>query len=249
MGNKYNKFIEMGLTPERYNQMMNSFGDEESIEYAIFTWGVENVNNGYAIFDFDGTGLLQIEAIGDVNAYESDAEAVKQAVADGIKIIPIEELPDNFDRKYFGWIDTPQNRENIKHYCNKCNPANIHIARGKMENGEWEQGYYVCVGENHYILTGQIDSASGYPRFWYVKVMPETVCRFTGLYDKNKTKIFEGDVIQSNELEHKGVVEFDKYCRYMIRELPTNTYYLLAHINDKIEIIGNEFDNPEFLKE
>lgn len=248
MGNKYNEFMEMGLTPERYNQMMNSFGDEEAIEYAIFTWGVENVNNGYAIFDFDGTGLLQIEAIGDVNAYESDSEAVKQAVADGIKIIPIEELPDNFDRKYFGWIDTPKNRKNIKHYCNKCNPANIHIARGQMENGEWEQGYYVCVGENHYILTGQIDKASGYPRFCYVKVKPETVCRFTGLYDKNRTKIFTGDIIQYGL--SNCVVRYDtKNARYMLYRgsSPRNGFNVDATVSK--EVIGNEFDNPEFLKE
>lgn len=76
-----------------------------------------NMKKGYDIFNFDGTGLLEIEKIDELDIFESDEEAVGQAIKDGIKIIPIEELPENFDRKYFGWIDTPENRENIKKYC------------------------------------------------------------------------------------------------------------------------------------
>ena len=74
---------------------------------------------GYDIFDFDGTGMLEIEKIDELNMFENDEEAVEQAIKDGIKIIPIEELPKNFDRKYLGWIDTEENRNAIKDYCNK----------------------------------------------------------------------------------------------------------------------------------
>lgn len=76
-------------------------------------------SKGYDIFDFDGTGMLEIERIDEVNMFESDDEAVEQAIKDGIKIIPIEELPANFDRKYLGWIDTEENRRAIKAYCEK----------------------------------------------------------------------------------------------------------------------------------
>ena len=44
---------------------------------------------------------------------------VEQAIKDGIKIISIDELPKNFDRRYLGWIDTPENRQRIKEYCEK----------------------------------------------------------------------------------------------------------------------------------
>ena len=40
-------------------------------------------------------------------------------VKDGIKIIPIEELPENFDRNYLGWIDTEENRNKIAEYCSR----------------------------------------------------------------------------------------------------------------------------------
>ena len=109
----------MGLTEERYNQMMRSWhDDEEQVFTVVEDWGVDNCNKGYCIFDFDGTGMLEIEAIADVGAYDDD-EATTKAIEDGVKIIPIEELPDNFDRKYLGWIDTEENRKAIQEYCNK----------------------------------------------------------------------------------------------------------------------------------
>lgn len=76
-------------------------------------------SKGYDIFDFDGTGMLEIEKIDEENVFTNDEEAVEQAIKDGIKIIPIEELPKNFDRRYLGWIDTEENRKVIKEYCDK----------------------------------------------------------------------------------------------------------------------------------
>lgn len=76
-------------------------------------------SKGYDIFDFDGTGMLEIEKIDEENVFTNDEEAVEQAIKDGIKIIPIEELPKNFDRGYLGWIDTEENRKVIKEYCDK----------------------------------------------------------------------------------------------------------------------------------
>lgn len=110
---------KFGLTEERYNQMMKFYGyDEEAVRDVVDEWTPELCNKGYDIFDFDGTGLLEIEAIGDVGAFDDDEAAIR-AIADGIKIIPVEDLPDNFDRKYLGWIDTPENRKAIQNYCNR----------------------------------------------------------------------------------------------------------------------------------
>lgn len=108
-----------GLTKERYEQMLKDHkNDKEWVREIVEEWGIENCNKGYDIFDFDGTGLLEINRIDEVNAFEDDEEAVEQAIKDGVKIIPIEELPDNFDRKYLGWIDTKDNRKRITEYCN-----------------------------------------------------------------------------------------------------------------------------------
>ena len=49
-------------------------------------------SRGYDIFDFDGTGMLEIEKIDEMNVFDSDEDAVEQAIKDGIKIISIDEL-------------------------------------------------------------------------------------------------------------------------------------------------------------
>ena len=63
------------------------------------------------------------------------------------------------------------------------------------EGGEWAEGYYVPMGEYHYILTGRLELVP-YLDFEHFLVNPETVSRFSGLTDRNGTKIFEGDIIR-----------------------------------------------------
>lgn len=113
----YTEFMSRGLDEKRYLHFKKLGYEDDDIELIINEWGLENVNKGYDVFDFDGTGMLQVEAIGDVDAFKSDEDAVEEADADGVKIIPVSELPDNFDRKYLGWIDTPENRKAIEKYC------------------------------------------------------------------------------------------------------------------------------------
>lgn len=72
---------------------------------------------GYAITDFDNTGFLEIQKIDEQNVFPNDEAAVDAAIKDGVKIIPVDELPANFPRRYLGWIDTPENCKNIQDYC------------------------------------------------------------------------------------------------------------------------------------
>lgn len=110
-----NKF---GLSDERYEQMMAYWENDRSVVAEIVhEWGPDRCNKGYEIFDFDGTGMLEIEALVDVGCFDGDEDAVRQAMKDGVKIIPVEELPESFDRRYLGWIDTEENRERIAAYC------------------------------------------------------------------------------------------------------------------------------------
>ena len=74
---------------------------------------------GYVIAAFDFTDMLEVERDDSMNVFEDDEQAVEAAVADGIRIIAVDELPENFDRRYYGWIDTPENRRAIQQYCDK----------------------------------------------------------------------------------------------------------------------------------
>lgn len=74
------------------------------------------MEKGYLIVDYQGTNMMEIQKDDLLDIFKTDEEAVEAAIKDGIKIIPIEELPENFERRYLGWIDTPDNRKRIQEY-------------------------------------------------------------------------------------------------------------------------------------
>lgn len=103
--------------------MAYNYPTKEGIKFAMdWGWSKEEAERGFEIFDFDGTGLLEIEAICDCypDGDCDDEAAAREAERTGFcKIIPIDELPDPFivngnSRRYFGWVDTPENRERIE---------------------------------------------------------------------------------------------------------------------------------------
>lgn len=75
---------------------------------------------------------------------------------------------------------------------------------------------------------------------------------YTGLKDKNGKEIYEGDIIQYDDI-HKGVVEYsEEYAQFILKETGSiaDEYEALGEFNIKVfEILGNIYDNPELLEE
>ena len=112
---------------------------EDGVKFAMESgWTREQAKRGFEIFDYDGSGLLEIECIGDAyvekredghyySTYFDDEEAAKEAERIGFcKIIPVDELPNPFiinenNCRWFGWVDTPENRKNIEKWCKEYN--------------------------------------------------------------------------------------------------------------------------------
>lgn len=78
----------------------------------------------------------------------------------------------------------------------------------------------------------------------------------TGLIDKNGKEVFENDVIRDSD-GFEGIVQYDEsYGMYGIAYLPTlpngidmTFEELKDNFRNKFEVIGNIYENPEFLEE
>ena len=138
--------------------------------------------------------------------------------------------------------------------------------RGKdlQEQNGWMYGFFYKSdfnkreresGKATLIFTPNCDTFIYCPEYhnsWMVK--PETVGQYTGLRDKNGTRIFEGDIVKYKTLglsklriekrERRSVVKYNAPC-FSPFESDLYEDYVMP---EKAEVIGNIHDNPELLE-
>ena len=120
------------------------------------------------------------------------------------------------------------------------------IFRGKrLDNGEWVYGSLFVGFKKCYICPEAIamynfDGALCLGGF--IEVDPYTVGHYTGLTDKHGKKIFEGDIL-SLLTGRPHVVRFEDGA-FILEDSAIPMSFAI-----KFEIIGNIYNNPEFLKE
>ena len=121
--------------------------------------------------------------------------------------------------------------------------------RGKStHNGEWHYGWLTYSKlHNAYEIT----CGNGVYNF----VDPETVGQYTGIKDKNGTKIFEGDIVHVNGFYLKETkytdfnysVEYRDGCFILTKQSKGMKLNLVMYALNS-EVIGNIYDNPELLE-
>lgn len=78
-----------------------------------------------------------------------------------------------------------------------------------------------------------------------VSVDMETICQFTGLYDKNGTDIYEGDILRNESC--KGVVSYRNGA--FVLDLGKSCGCVCLFCLDSLLVVGNIHDNQELLKQ
>ena len=118
--------------------------------------------------------------------------------------------------------------------------------RGKQtDNGEWVYGVPTKDGRGEMVMVENIFECEEYncrgANCLYVD--ENTVGQYTGLADRNGTKIFEGDIVLLNGDEEPYQVVFDESCFQVYSD---SVRYAMDNFYDyEIEVIGNIYDNPE----
>ena len=114
------------------------------------------------------------------------------------------------------------------------------LFRGKrVDNDAWVEGLLTIMWGQYHIIQPN-DENTAYP------IILKTIGQYTGMTDKNGTKIFEGDIIDfsgRSDGEGYGVVQYD------VDETEFGIVYDSIYYSRGIEVIGNIFDNPELSEE
>lgn len=136
------------------------------------------------------------------------------------------------------------------------------LFRGKRyDNKEWVEGGYIPfdVDSGYTYMVEPYNYASTLSALDLIKlnsilVIPDTVGQYTGLTDKNGTKIFEGDIVEcwSEGVKARGTVTHRIDGLWIIYPAwQKRIMWGLCPDNDgntTVEVIGNIHDNPEILQ-
>lgn len=118
------------------------------------------------------------------------------------------------------------------------------LFRGKrVDDNEWIYGDYFHIQEAkaHFISTDERNN----------RVYPESISEFTGLLDKTRRQIFEGDILKvsSSGSSYYAKVEYDCGCFWVSNpdiQIPDTINNFKMEF---VEVVGNIYDNPELLGE
>ena len=140
----------------------------------------------------------------------------------------------------------------------------------KKDNGEWIEGYLLdggMPGEKRIFIGKLVIGKWTVIADEFDEVDPDTICQFTGLTDKNGKKIWESDIISyqrdnddcpfpnKDTKKRFGKVFYQGFRSTFAIGMGKNgsksindDLWKYVQNGNRVEVIGNQFDNPELLQ-
>ena len=146
----------------------------------------------------------------------------------------------------------------------------------RIDNGEWVEGHVIqspYMGELRSWISSPEDKtrlraiATYYGDWRAVEVGTDTICQYTGLTDKNGNKIWENDIVRyqfdtddcifpnKDTKKRVGKIFFSDFrASFSVAmgrngsKAINNDLFKYVQNGNRVEVIGNIFDNPELLE-
>lgn len=121
--------------------------------------------------------------------------------------------------------------------------------RGKSKNsGRWVYGDLITQRYNSrqgiHIYEKNDKLQSGYQ---FVRVDKKTIGQYTGRKDKNGKEIYEEDIVLVSN-QAKAIIMYDDKRAAFVLNYGQDEVPIHSEIYSDLEVIGNVFDNPEWLE-
>lgn len=120
----------------------------------------------------------------------------------------------------------------------------------RIDNGEWVFGDLITNKNKSYIHPKENDFAKDS----FIEIKPETVGQFTTLIDKNRKKVFEGDIIVFNmgrNLPNVSIVPrivfYDELNSQFTKYVAPFSTLERSAVKDEGEVVGSMYENFDIL--
>jgi hypothetical protein len=121
----------------------------------------------------------------------------------------------------------------------------------RKDNGEWVEGNLITNerNENQKYIGYIFDERNGIIEdFDLIEVIPDTLCQYTGLTDKNGKRIWENDILELPDEDGYFKCEWEEDTARFVLNGDEFLFDFEAYYGCECVIAGNVYDNADLLE-